>query len=525
MRNIIILCTILLVAIAALATKYFTALAGRDNNITKVLNFIPADAALVLHFNNDESFYEIFKDYKLFKEILGQSRSSELDHLKSLVTHTKLAEVTFDKRVFVSLHAGKDSVELLYCMNLDKDYSNEEISKSLSDIPNFRIDKGPKNTYTIHSDLLHKPAYLFLEQGIALLSFSEDLIKKCINREEAHLNKAATEAINKASAQNLNSPVNLFVNQRVLEPFLMHFMTDKSDGNIGLLKQLKGYTSLSMNFKSDALMLNGISTVDSLNPNYLTVFLHQKSVPNTIKKILPENTATFLAFGLSDINRFHDDLKSYFDRRGELRKLKNQLTTIESSTGVNPDRDIKPLLGKEFVCVENSYGEQFALISTSNGRNINFKLQLISRPVNEVISQVNYSHLFYYYFGDPLKKFPRPYYAIADNYIIIANTPGIITNFLSGYENERFLSNTDDFKRYDQLVAHQSNILYFINIKKTARLARTHLKKEYLNRFSEKNIELKKFYGLSYQWTSEGDHFFSNFYLSHNSGDSISLNK
>ncbi|MFD2164370.1 DUF3352 domain-containing protein [Paradesertivirga mongoliensis] len=524
MRNIIILCTILIFAIAALAAKYFSVLAGRGDNITKVLNYIPADAALVLQFNNDQSFYEIFKDYKPFNAIIGKHRAAEISRLKDLLNTPTLSENTSDTKVFLSFHHGKDSLEFLYSMNLGKELSTENIQEVVSDIPNLTIKALYNDVYALQFSSFKKPLYLLLRQGIAIASFSEDLVKKCIDPQAAHLSNEAVEEIHKISTKNFNSPVNLFINHPVVSPFLKHFALGKAQGNSALLANLKGSSALSMNFKSDAVMFNGISSVDSLELNYLNLFLHQKSAPNTIKKILPENTSTFLAFGLSDVKRFHNDLKAYFKKRNELQKLEEQITSIKTTTGVDLNRDLKPLLDKEFVSVENSYGEAFAIIKVTNGRDVNFKLQLISRQVNEFVSQVNHSHIFYYYFGEPLKKFPRPYFGVADNYLIIANMPGIITNFLSVYESERFLHQTEDFKRHDQLVANQSNIFYFLNVKRSSRLVRTHLKPGYAELLDKEDSELKQFNGLSYQWTSDGGHFFTNFYLSYNPTDSIALN-
>jgi hypothetical protein len=277
-----------------------------------------------------------------------------------------------------------------------------------------------------------------------------------------------------------------------------------------------------MNFKSDALMFNGVSNTDSLSNNYLNLFLHQKPVANQIKKILPQNTSSFVAFGVSDLKKFHDDVKLYLEKRNELKGIQEQLRSLESSTGINPDRDIKPFIDKEFVLIENSYGEKFAVIKVTNGRNLNFKLQLISNAVNEKIGQLNYRDVFYYYFGEPLKIYRQPYFGIADNYLIIANTPGVITNFLSIYQNDQFLVNNDQFKEYDQLVANQSNILYFASRKNFKRTSRSTLKPQYADQFNQAG-RFDNFYALSYQWTSEGDHFFTNFYLSHNSTDSLTL--
>jgi hypothetical protein len=278
-----------------------------------------------------------------------------------------------------------------------------------------------------------------------------------------------------------------------------------------------------MNFKSDALMFNGISNIDSLTMNYLNLFLHQTAVQNHIKTVLPKNTANFIAFGLSDPPRFRADMQHYLKSKGHLNQLESQLKTIRETTGIDLRRDVSPLFDKEFVVIENAYREKFAIIKVTNGRNLNFKLQLISNAVNESVSQLNYSNIFYYYFGDPLKPFIKPYFGVVDNYLIVANTPGIIRNYISQYENEGLLANSDAFRQFDQLVANRSNILYFVNQRNSKNIIRSMLKPGYSEALGSDRFG--KTYGLSYQWTSEGDHFFTNLYLSHNSSDSLALNQ
>jgi hypothetical protein len=82
MRKIIIICSVLISIIVIIAIKYFAQLAGKDNNVAKCISFIPSDAALILNFDNDESFYEIFKDYQLFDAIVGKQRSLEIEQVR-----------------------------------------------------------------------------------------------------------------------------------------------------------------------------------------------------------------------------------------------------------------------------------------------------------------------------------------------------------------------------------------------------------------------------------------------------------
>ncbi|MBC7912934.1 MAG: hypothetical protein H7Y07_02325 [Pyrinomonadaceae bacterium] len=516
MRKIIIICSVLLIAILALAGKYFTHLAGKDSNINKALIFIPSDAAIVLSFNNNDSFYEILKGYELFDVILGPQGRSELTEIQKFISQAPLKELALDKKVFITFHPLADSMEMLFIMNLDAENSVSHLQETLSGL----TDITPFNTEgNIYQSGKVNPIYFHMEQGVAIASFSLQLLKNCISSKKPGLNKAFMEEINTASSRSQSSPVNLFIDHTSLSPFLLNYLNSQSQDYKPLLKKLKGKSSLSMNFKSDAIMFSGISTTDTLKAQFFNTFLHQRPAVNHIKNILPQNTSNFLAFSLSDVKLFQNDLQVYLKNIGQLKSLKQQLSVIQSNTGINLDRDLKPLWGNEFVAVSNLYGEKYAIMKLVNGRNVNFTLQLISEPINEYVSKLMYSNIFQYYFGDPLKSFVKPYFAVADNYLIIANTPRLIQNVLSDYENERFLSGTEGFKEYDKLVANQSNILYFVHNRNSKTIIRSSLQKKYSSLFSDENSSLKNFYGLSYQWSGDGDHFFSNLYLSYPSTD------
>lgn len=521
MRNILILCTVLLFAIVAIAGKYFSVLEGKDNNVSGALSFIPANAAFVINFDNDESFYEVFKEYKLFEAIIGKQRKSEITYLQQITSQPGLKDYTLDKEVFLSFHPGVDSIEFLFTMNLESQYSSENLRDAIAEVPGVSVSNSAAGIYALSTDIPSRPFFIYLEKGVALGSFSSKLLEKCLTKGSAGLDKIFIDEIVQGSSKNQSSPMNLFINHKAVSPALMHFLVGQPSDNLKLIKNIQGRSSLSLNFKSDALIFNGISVTDTLKANYLNIFLNQSTNDNHLKYVVPQNTASFLAFAVSNMDTYHNDLSNYFNKTSKLAKLKAQINEVKNKSGIDLNRDLKPQWDKEFVCVENYFGEKFVIIKLKNGIKSNFTLQLISRQINEQISQVNYSNIFYYYFGEPLSSFAKPYFAVIDNYLIIANTPGIISNYLSEYQKERFLINTEAFKEYNQLVANKSNILYFIHTKNSKRKIATSLKGKYSAAFSSENFGLGNFYGVSYQWTADDDHFFTNLYLSYTSPDTL----
>ena len=150
-----------------------------------------------------------------------------------------------------------------------------------------------------------------------------------------------------------------------------------------------------------------------------------------------------------------------------------------------------------------------------------FFLEPLSLEYSENIRKLNYPGLLYYYFGDPFKQFNKPYFTIIDNQMIVSNSARSLQRYISRYSRNLLYTN-DQFENFDRLVADHSNISIFIHIKNSRSNITSNLKRAYAANFRSEEYGLKKFYGLSYQWTSEGEHFFTNFYSGYENDTAIS---
>jgi hypothetical protein len=294
-------------------------------------------------------------------------------------------------------------------------------------------------------------------------------------------------------------------------PFLSNFFKNKLQGNFLMLNNFNAIATLNMNFKSDALMFNGITQTDTSKQNYINLFLKQKAVRNPIKRLVPDNTANYIAYGVSNYATFHRDLKRLLATRKELDKLNETLSRIRNENGIDPERDIKQYWANEFITFQLSTQEKFGAIELINGRQMRFFMDLLSSEYSEDIRHLNYPGLLYYYFGEAFRQFNKPFYTIVDNQMIVSNSPTSLRRYLSRY-NRKLLYSTDMFMSFDQLLADRSNISVFVHIRNSGSNISSTLKPAYANIFKGKNYGLKDFYGLSFQWTGETDHFFTNFY-------------
>ena len=515
MNKLILTTSLLLVAVFTVAYLYFSNITATSLSNDRALSLIPHDAALIFQFKNDKSIYDIFSDYTVFDAIIGKQKQGELRALKTILQNSKpIFQSTLGQDIFISFHSMDDSVAFLWIMPLPQGIGDKDVIESLQENKDiqYKASKiGNESISEVYIKSLKRIFYLQVKQQVVSGSFSRKVMEESIDLKREKIDKKLIDQINKASNQNQNTPASVFVNFKNSIPFLSGFFQNKLPGSFSLLNKCHAIATLNMNFKSDALMFNGITDIDTSNQNYINLFLHQQAIKNTIKRVVPDNSANYIAYGMSDYLKFHKDLKRLLLLRKELDGLNTTLSQIKSESGIDPERDIEKYWADEFITFQLSTQEKYAVIQLNNGRQMQFFMEPLSTAYSQNIWHLNYPGLLYYYFGDPLKQFNKPFFTIVDNQMIISNSPESIQRYLDHYSRNLLYTN-DKFMTFDQLVADRSNISIFVHVKNSNSNISSDLKPGYAKIFKSEEYGLKNFYGFSYQWTSVGDHFFTNFY-------------
>lgn len=521
MKKIILATSVLIGAVFVVARLYFSSISVGNRNIENALSVIPNDASLIFEFTNDKGFYEIFSDYQLFDAIIGIQKQTELTYLKTALLNNKhFSKITEGQNIFLSFHPEKsDSISFLWTMPLPSKYT-------VNDFKNFiKRDKNlTSNTIYLDGQLvleirfksLNKNFYLFTSNKIALGSFSKSLMQNSISNKTPKITKNFIKLINTGDLKNDTSPANIFINYTTMPIFLSSFFKPKSYKNFIQIDDLKGFSLLNMSYRSDALIFNGITTIDTSTASYLKIFLQQKPIKHTIDRTIPENTANFIEYGISSYPNFSIALKHLLTKRKEFEKLNLQLSLINQQTGINLERDVKNLWGNEFITFQLSTQEKLAAIKVSNGQKLQFFMEPISSVYSETIRRLDYPNLLYFYFGDPFRPFSKPYFTIIDNQLIVANSPGTVQRFINNYTAEKLLYKNSKFIEFNQLIADQSNVLLFVHLNNSRSNIKSNLKTTFFKSFNSDQFKLRNFYGISYQWLSNGNQFLTNFYAAYN---------
>ncbi len=521
-----IITTLLLLFAATVVTViYFRNLNQPGKRPAEVMQFIPNDASLVVEFSNDEGFYDAFSNNPLFSSVVGPKKMAELAALKSVLLNDPAINLIFsNKHIFLSLHPPDGDQPDFLITTSAGGKSDGKILDRLAALGSKKISVTKhKNGLKITLSGIERPFY-FYENDDKIIegSFSPHLLLK----GASYIYKDHKDTFLQLSdQQNENALAVLYVNYAQLQPLFEQLFVAKNPDLLRPLRMLSAKAALSLNYKTNALMFNGLSAITPNSPaSYLHLFSSQQPVINNIKEVFPSTTAYSTTFGVSNTPKFINDL-DHWNAKSNLAVLKKQLfDAIKTETGVNFMKDFNQSLGHEFAILTTRFQEKLALIQLTDNQQLMPSLMNISTMEGSNIGQFKYSKIPFYLLGDAFSVFNKPYFMLVNNYLVLANTPGELRSYYECYNSQKFLNKTDEFNDFDDLLSERSNVSFFVNFKNVKQVFKRGLKPEFFYAFDSNEPGFKNFYGASFQLAASEGNFYTNFCLKLNKADT-SLNQ
>ncbi len=511
----LIFASVFLIAICGIITvAYFRNLNPPGEHTSQIMRNIPADASLVMEFGNENGFYEIFRDNKLMAAAAGKRNIDELDTLRKLViAKGPLAPYFEAQHLFVSVHPTDTSANLLITTATNKDIAKEYFDGlPKKDVEVKTITLSGKKGYAITIKPLHKIFYI-INKGRHVLSgtFSRKLAEQCAAYQPAEHGYKLLSV-----QQNNNALANLYISHKALPALLQGYFSNRNN----MPADLYGFDAnavLTLNYKSDALMFNGSTTIgNNAPPSYINLFAHQKAHVNRLKNILPSTTAWYTSFALSDSKTFLADLLSLQKQTGTANKRQQLINTIKQETGVDVQDIFAKWLGNEFAVVTTRFQEKLGIIEIKNGTLATAPIMNISSQMSDNTGRFNYNDIPANLLGDAFKVFRKPYFMIIDNYLVLANSFQEIQSYQESYLNRKFLVKASDYNAFNNLISERSNVSFFVAIKNCQQVFKRDLTESAYNSFENNEPGWQNVYGVSYQLTAAENGFYTNFCIALN---------
>lgn len=516
MRNTIILTAILFVAVIVASVYYFASLNSDEQAKAQLYEQLPDDAVWIAAFQNDELLDNVLDGFPIFKAILGHEAVRKLNRIKhDLLDDGSFGSMPPGNDLLLSIHpATNDSLNYLLSLRFSDIVTTDRLYKTIqSNQTGFEVAWSDSTTHTHFACSVpgfSTPLFVTVANGVTMASPSLALIERVAHTDYPTL---PTEAIDYfVAASEEASLLKLHIVQQNLAPFAQHLITGKSGSYLALLDSLTGHASLHMNYKSDALIFSGFSNIDT-DGHYLSLFASQRPVAQQIKHLFPSNTATYLSFGISDFDRFHDGNLALLNDANRLSQMHDQHRIIQERNGVSIHDDLLPQWGDEFAIVELSTRENMAIIKLRDTMAFMQVVEPISTPYGDNIYRFNNSNLLHYSFGDILQSFTRPYFMVIQDYVVCANHTSTLRQFANNISLGITLASTPGYRAFDELQGNSSNMSFFVHTENASQIVSGKLSSQFAKAYRDTSrFGYGDFYAWSIQLSGNGHDFFTNLY-------------
>lgn len=507
MKKIVILTSALFLGVAFMAYVYFSKL-GIDNDAKDLaLQSATNNAALVFSFQNDKGFYDIIEGQQLIQQVLGEEKINLLKQLKTnIIDDNILNRYLKDQQIYISvLPDSNKTLNFLITLQIQQDNDLKKFYEQLK--LKKTITENAKDLYTVKlNDSLS--VYLGIHNQVITASTS----LKLINDANVRLTENPfTEYIKENNRQIKNVLAHVYINFNQAPLLLKNIIAGNINGEIALFNKQNSFAVLNYNFSKEKILFSG-STELKDQQNYLKLFENTAAQNPSIQNILPDNTANYSLYAYDDYGNWLKKLNNWQEQTKIITKANAVIKNIKDEYRIDLNAIFPAYTKNQFILFQLSTTEKLGAIALSNGEKVKQLLLDVSADYNEDIKLFKSSDILYSYFGEPFKKFGRPYYTIVDNNLVVANNASTVQSFLNDYKSNRLLIQTPQYLDAVNQISTTSNVSYYINTKNSADIFRNNIQLPFYKHLRA-DSGLKSFDTFYYQMSADKNKFITNLLL------------
>lgn len=507
MKKIVILTSALFLGVAFMAYLYFSKL-GIDNDAKDLaLQSATNNAALVFSFQNDKGFYDIIEGQQLIQQVLGKDKMNLLKQLKtSIIDDNLLNRYLKDQQVYISvLPDSNKTLNFLITVQIQRDNDIEKFYEQLR--LKKAISKKAKDLYLVK---LNDSLSVYLGVHDQVLTASTSL--KLINDANVRLTENPfTEYIKENNRQIKNVLTHVYINFNQAPLLLRNIIAGNINGEISIFNKQNSFAVLNYNFSREKILFSGNTELKD-QYNYLKLFENTAAQNTFIQNILPDHTANYALYAYDDYGRWLKKLNSWQEQMKILPETNAVIKKVKDEYRTDLNSIFTTYTKNQFILFQLNTSEKLGAISLSNGEKVKQLLLDVSADYNEDIKLFKSSDILYSYFGEPFKKFGRPYYTIVDNNLVVANNASTVQSFLNDYKHNRLLIQSPQYLDAVNQISTTSNVSYYINTKNSADIFRNNIQLPFYKHLRA-DSGLKSFDTFYYQMSADKNKFITNLLL------------
>lgn len=519
-----------------------------DYNIAKLVS---GECAFFIDIKDPVEFLDKINDQnKIWHELASlkgvQAFNSRLQVIDSLITQDpSLKKAVRNKRFIITAEKqGKARIGFTFLMNPGNLRDQKKLQDHLEQwgqSSGFQMKTRNYNRVKLYTIEKKNESVLSFAtiRGVVIASKSSILVEQAIRQasvEKPITTRSHFQKIRETAGKNVVA--NLFVNFKHL-PELLALPLDSSFGNyVKQLNHFASWSALDMNIKPDAFLLNGFSIEDPDKTEMLDLFTQQDPVDLEIEGVLPANTTTYISLGISNKERYRNQLMELYRHHGSLKQYQQWRSRIQSDYEFDPQQTFYDLLDEEtgiaFLSANNEHPRKnaFIILKTKGKRQAQSILSQISQKASKqagvqphqtslkIDQETHYpiyklpvENLFANLFGSIFKGFENKHFTLLDNYVVFGSSPEMLKEFIYSNILNKTLNHSPNYQKFSEYLSDQSNFHLYTNMYRSPHLIAHYLRDD-LKKGIDENLEhFRKFQALAYQFMGSGDMCYNNLFI------------
>lgn len=459
---------------------------------------------------------------------LGHIRSSE-----------PLNKLLLDRGLSLSLHkVGKDQLMGLFYLEYSSSHSDNDFKHLILAMleKNAMVNERKYEAEEVY-DVSGGPGFVAGKfsfaclEGLCLISSSSMLVEEAIRTIHAETSLASVAGLQKVrETEGRYVHANLYINYSKLTELFHPFLKESQWGKLDIMSKLSSWGEFDLDLKQESVTLNGMTYANDDLPLFLGAFRDQSPVKMELHEILPSGMSYFLHLGISDRERFKEQVLSYMGGLGQGAEIEAELERLDQKYGIDPLDDLSVIMADEMAWfaiegVTKKPEDEFLLIETrSRSEAVEVVMRWVEkylqanafdmqsvRKVYQLDKQTSfniYSLPDQFFKGSSAGRLFNSHFTLYENYLIFGPSVDALSRVI--YQNvlhKTFISDPV-YKEISDYLSNRSNVTLFIRP-----YAFLDYRKEILNEKTADKIEKMELFfrripGVVVQYSTEGDLFY-----------------
>ena len=512
--------------------------------VNDTVKAIPVNAAFVIETKNFNSLKQKLDTNAVWKILLGTEFFREINTVYSIIDSASLSEIKkilSGNSVYISAHpAGVKNFDFLFTITLPSGTGFSIVDESIKGIcGNAEAKVRPYDDATINTILLKKESFSFsVYKNILVISKNDLLVEDALRQLNAQNNLLMDAGFNKIiHASGTTADFHAYINYRQMPICLRRYFNEGSMTMINTLPELCTWSEFDAMIKTNGLALNGIACINDSTASFINVFADQHPHEFQFQQVLPENTAFFTYWGISDIKKFQLHYKTYLDSKRKLAIHDYIVKGLKTNYSIDVEQFLQSSFRNELIYViTKTNTKQFysdnslALMRVKDAEDAAKILNTWCDSVDQTqktkpdtsnyrgysIRELHIPSLLQTMFGDLFKYIDHTNYTFVDDYLVIANTIPNLKGLINDYENGRTLKNSNRYTAFSANLSDESNIYVYASTIQGIGLFKESISDEQA-KVLNKNIPLfNQFYACGIQYSRGEKFIYNNLYIDRN---------